>query len=152
MPVPVRSIAPRPGELSAGWRVVFGIGWGAVVLALAAVWKASRIVGLATWWLGPQSEPRSIAISLAPFAVALLCVGAAIRNVRRLPWIGAAGALALLAVALGDVGRFTDLALVELAIAVAAMALSLASSAGVLHPVAPGPEAGSETGAGEPRR
>lgn len=145
--VQVRPIVRRAGELTTGWRIVFIAGWVAVVLGIAAVWKASRIVGLSTWWLGPTAQPRLILISLIPFFVALLVVGVAVRNMRHLPWIGVLGAIALAGVALGDVGRFDGLALVELAVAAGALLISVASFAGVLHP--PRPAAASTTTSAE---
>ncbi|MEX0846915.1 MAG: hypothetical protein WD023_03975 [Ilumatobacteraceae bacterium] len=129
--VPMRD--PRPGELAPAWRVVFVVGWVGTMLGFASVWKSSRTMGLSTWWLGPSAEPRSIAVQLVPFVIPVLLVVAASRNARFLPYWGVLGSLALGAIAAGDLGRFQRLALVELAVAGAALAVSLASFAGVLR-------------------
>ena len=55
------------GQLTHTWRLAFGIGWAAIVVGNAAVWEASRVIGLSTWWLGPDSEPRLLLMQLLPF-------------------------------------------------------------------------------------
>ena len=92
---PPRSLGPvlivdqrRAGQLSSGWRAVFVTGWTGALLGIAAVWKASRIVGLSTWWLGPPAQARPIVVSAIPGLVALIVLIVGIRNVRGLPWIG----------------------------------------------------------------
>ncbi|HYN34051.1 MAG TPA: hypothetical protein VES40_15610, partial [Ilumatobacteraceae bacterium] len=69
--------------------------WVGAFLAYLAVWKASEEIGIATWWLGPRSNPRSIPIRLVPFAVIAVFGMLASFNVRRLPWISLAGSGAL---------------------------------------------------------
>lgn len=135
VPASIRTRQAAQGQLSRGWQWVFALSWAAVVLAIAAVWKTSRVVGLSTWWLGPPAEPRLLLVELIPGTIALVVLVAGFRNVRHLPWIGIGGALALAGVALGDAGRFHGLALVEAAIALAALLLSTSAFAGVLHPI-----------------
>jgi hypothetical protein len=121
----------RPGELTAGWSVVFGLGWLSVAVALAAVWTASRQLGLSTWWLGPTADPRPIFVNVLPFVAPLLLVAAAMNRVRYLPWYGLAGAATIAAVGMGDLGRVRGFGVVELVIAAAAAAVSLASLSGM---------------------
>ncbi len=121
-----------PGRLVPAWRATFMVGWGGVVLALAGVWKASRTMGLSTWWLGPAADPRPFPVQALPFAVAAVVLVAATRHVRFLPLWGGVAALALAAIAAGDVGRFDRLALVQLAIAGAALLVSVAAVAGMV--------------------
>ena len=61
---------------------------------------------------------------------------ATINNSRRLPWYGLAAAAVGVAIAIGDLGTFRRLGLVELGIAVAAGAVSVASMAGRYRAVA----------------
>jgi hypothetical protein len=122
-----------PGQLSNGWRGVFLVGWGIVVLALAAVWRTSRTMGLSTWWLGASSNPQFVLVQVLPFVPPILMVVMASRGTRRLPWMGVVAALVLAAIGAGDIGRFDRLAIVELIIAVAAMFVSIASFAGLLQ-------------------
>ena len=58
---------PRAGQLTPGWRLVTGATWVMVFVAFTGVWKASRELGLATWWLGPIGEPRPVFVMLLPF-------------------------------------------------------------------------------------
>lgn len=121
---------PRPGELTAGWRTMTIVTWAAVFFAFAGVWKASVEIGLHTWWIGPRSDPQPVAVRLIPFAVAALVALAASYNVRRLPWIGIAGALGIAVIAAFDVVTSARLAAVEFAVAGAALAVSLTSLTG----------------------
>jgi hypothetical protein len=136
-PVSAAAVLPsrqaRPGELSSPWRVVFVVGWVGAILGFASVWKSSRTMGLSTWWLGPAAEPRSIVIQMIPFVVPVLLVIAGGRHARFLPWWGILGSLVLGGIAVGDLGRFQQLAAVELVIANAVLFISIASFAGLLH-------------------
>lgn len=127
----VATPAPRPGDLTSGWLVVFGLGWLAAAVAMAAVWSASRQIGLSTWWLGPPARPRPIFVNVLPFVAPLLLVAGALNRARHLPWSGLAGAAVIAAVGLGDLGRVRGFGLVELLIAAGAAAISLASLAGM---------------------
>lgn len=122
---------PRPGELTRGWAVVFGLGWLAVAVAMAGVWTASRQLGLSTWWLGPASSPRPIVVSALPFVAPLLLIAGAYNRARYLPWLGLAGAVGLAAIGLGDLGRVRGFGLVELLIAAAAAGVSVSAVAGM---------------------
>ena len=116
--------------MTRGWTLVFGLGWLAVLVGFAGVWTASRQLGLSTWWLGPAASPRSTFVMLIPFVPPALLVAAAFNRSRHLAWWGLAGAAALVLVGLGDLGRVRGLGLVELALAAAGAAVSVASLAG----------------------
>jgi hypothetical protein len=125
----------RAGELTAGWSVVFGLSWLAVGVAMAAVWNVSRQLGLSTWWLGPRSQPRPIFVMMLPFVAPALLAAAAFSRVRYLPHFGLAGAGVTAAVAAGDLDRVRGIGLVELLIAAAAAAVSLAAFTGMYRSV-----------------
>jgi hypothetical protein len=122
---------PRVGELSAGWRIVTGITWVLVVVALGSVWKTSDQLGLSTWWLGPRGRPNSLAVQLLPFLPAVLMVLAAINHVKHLPWFGLGASALVILTGLFDLDRVVGLAIVEIAIGVAAAIVSLVSLTGV---------------------
>jgi hypothetical protein len=129
---PVREArVPRAGELTAGWRLITGLTWMLVVVALGCVWKTSDQLGLATWWLGPRGDPHPLPIQLLPFVPPVLMVLAAINRVRYLPWLGLAASSLVVLTGVLDVVRFTGLGALEIAIGVAAAAVSLASLTGM---------------------
>jgi hypothetical protein len=99
------------------------------------VWKSARTLGIATWWLGPSSEPNLLVVQLLPFVLPVLMVVGATRGLRWLPLAGLVAAAASLAIALPDLADFESLALVELAVAAAGALISLASFAGLLRAV-----------------
>ena len=121
---------PRVGDLTTPWRAMMIATWGGVFLAFAAVWKASVEIGIRTWWIGPRSQPMPIVVQVIPFALAIAVALAATYNVRHLPWIGVAGALAIGIIAVFDVSRSWRLALVEAAIGVAALLVASGSFTG----------------------
>lgn len=116
--------------MTRGWSLLFGLGWLGVLVGMAGVWTASRQLGLSTWWLGPPASPRPLFITLVPFAPPALLAAAAFNRTRYLAWWGLAGAVVLALVGLGDLGRVRGFGLVELALAAAGAAISLASLAG----------------------
>jgi hypothetical protein len=124
---------PRPGELTPAWRATFIVAWGCVLVSIVAIGRTAWKMGLSTWWTGPRFEPRFLPILLLPSLVAAVLIVLAARNVRFLPYWGILGAIALAAVATGDVGRFDGLAAAEFAVAGAALLVSLASFAGLLQ-------------------
>jgi hypothetical protein len=130
MSAPVR--VPRPGELSVAWRTTVLAVWVGIVLVYASVWRTSRTMGLATWWLGPSAEPRLLLVQLVPFYGPVLMVLLASRPTRHLPLIGLGVSAVGAAVALGDLGRFDRLALLQGVAALAGALVSVASFAGVV--------------------
>ncbi len=119
------------GQLSPGWRLAFGLGWAIVIAGLAAVWETSRVIGLSTWWLGPDAEPRLLLFELLPFYGPIVVMIAAISNWRYSPYLGIAVALVGAAIGLGDLGRVRWIAVVELVLAGGALCISVASLAGM---------------------
>jgi hypothetical protein len=118
-------------------------------VAYTAAWKVSRELGLATWWLGPISQPQPFFVMLAPFAAPAVMVVLALNNARRLPWYGLTASLVGVAVGLADLDHVRRLAYVELAIAAAGAMVSVASFSGVYRAVPAGP-AGAVTPSGPP--
>lgn len=154
--MPFASRTPRPprvGELTATWRITLIITWILVFLAYMGVWKASEELGIGTWWLGPRSSPQPLLVRLLPFFVVAFFGILASYNLRRLPWIGVGGAIALAAIAVPDLSRQIGLALVEFALAGAVLVVSLAASTGRFRappPVAAGPEPPQQAPTGPP--
>lgn len=121
----------RPGQLTLPWLVTTAALWALVFLAMTGVWKASQELGLATWWLGPFSDPNGLTVRLTPFLAPTAMLIAALAN---LPWLPLGGVLAGLATAgigLFDLGSVPRLGVVELAVGAAATAFSLASLSGM---------------------
>ncbi|MBI5090003.1 MAG: hypothetical protein HZB15_14365 [Actinobacteria bacterium] len=130
---------PRPGELTAAWRGTFIVGWGCVLVAMVAIGRTAWKMGLSTWWTGPRFEPQLLPVLLIPSLVSVVLIVLAARNARFLPYWGIVGAIALAAIATGDLGRFDGLAAAEFTVAGAALLVSLASFAGVLRRADPDP-------------
>jgi hypothetical protein len=123
----------RPGNLTPGWSTVFWLSWVGVAAGLVTVWYSSRVTGLATWWLGPEVEPRFILVTLLPFAAPIALSVLALSHRRWLPYWGIAGSIATAIVGLVDLGRVRGYGVVELVLALAGLAVSLASFAGLLR-------------------
>jgi hypothetical protein len=130
---------PRPGELTPAWRATFIVAWGCVLISMVAIGRTAWKMGLSTWWTGPRFEPRFLPILLIPSVVAIVPIVLAARNARFLPYWGIIGAIALTAIATGDLGRFDGLAAAEFCVAGAALLVSLASAAGILQRADPEP-------------
>ena len=127
----------RVGQLTPVWRLVFGIGWAAIIVGLVAVWESSRVIGLSTWWLGAEAEPRNLLFNLLPFYAPLMVMFAAISNWRFAPYFGMAAAVIGAAIGAGDLGRVRWISVVELVLAGAALCISVASLAGMYRPATP---------------
>ncbi len=112
------------------------IAWVGAFLAYMGVWKASEEIGIATWWLGPRSNPQPIWVRLVPFAIIAVVGILASYNVRRLPWISLGGSIALAVIAAGDISRSGGLATIEFAIAGSVALVSLGSFSGVCRAAA----------------
>ena len=126
---------PVAGQLSPGWRLAFGLGWAAIIVGNAAVWESSRVIGLSTWWLGADAEPRLLLIQLLPFYGPLLVTAAAMSNWRYASYLGIVVAAVGAAIGLGDLDRVKWIAVVELVLAGAALCISVASLAGMYRVV-----------------
>ena len=128
---------PQPGQLTPGWRLTVLVAWVLALLAWCAAWKTSRELGLSTWWLGPSAEPRPFPVLLLPFVPIVAMIAATLNNVRRLAWYGLLASAVGAAIAVGDLGRVVRLGLVELAIAAATAAVSVASLSGTYRSATP---------------
>lgn len=124
-------LVKHPGQLSPMWRFTFGLAWAGIVACQAAVWDASRIIGLSTWWLGADAQPHFVLVQLLPFYGPILVTVAAISNWRYAPYLGMGVAAVGAAIGAGDLGRVKWIAVVELVVAASAMCVSVASLAGM---------------------
>jgi hypothetical protein len=126
-PVVYLTRTPRAGELTPGWRVITVLTWVGVVLAMATVWNTSVQLGLSTWWLGPRGEPQPRLVQLSLFVGPVLMILGTINNARWLGWCGLVVSGVLAGYGFGDLGRVTQIAVLELIIAGVAMGVSIAS-------------------------
>ncbi|MEM8748112.1 MAG: hypothetical protein AAGF91_15530 [Actinomycetota bacterium] len=138
----------REGSISFAWRAMLGIVWGAVLFAFAAVWQASVQIGIATWWLGPRSDPNPSVVRLLPFALAFVVLAAIAYDVRRLLTVSGAAAALIVLGCLADLDRSVGLAVTEIAIGVAVGLTTVAATTGRIRavPVAEQPETPSAAG------
>jgi len=131
-------VPPRlVGQLSPGWRLMFGLAWAAIIAGQAAVWESSRVIGLSTWWLGADAEPRFLLLQLLPFYGPLVVTIGAISNWRYVSYLGIAVAVVGLAIGAGDLGRVRWIAAVELVLAGSVLLISIASLAGMYRRLQP---------------
>ena len=105
--------------------------WALVFVAWSGVWKASRELGLATWWLGPISAPRPLVVMLLPFVAPAVVGVLALNNARRLPWLGLGAAVIAAVIGVVDLSYVRRLGIVELVVAACGAAVSLASFTGM---------------------
>lgn len=110
---------PRVGELVTAWRVALVLAWAGAFLGYMAVWKASEEMGIATWWLGPRSNPQPVVIRLIPFVVTATFGAISSFRFRHVSLLSIGGAVMLGVIAVPDFSRSVGLAVVEVAIAVA---------------------------------
>ena len=125
-----RLTATPGGSFTTPWRVVVVATWVMVIIAYAAVWKTSEELGIGMWWLGTRSDPSMALIRLLPFAVAAVPAVAAAYNLPWSWWASLGAAAVLLLVAVPDFSRSTGLALLELAIALAALLVTASAWTG----------------------
>lgn len=116
--------------LTSGWRLTMLAVWISVIVGLAAVWAASRQIGLSTWWLRPDVSGVPPAVRIAPFAAPTVMVLLTLASRRSLWRFGIAGGVVTTAVGVGDVGRVTGLALVEILLGASGIAVSAAAWTG----------------------
>jgi len=138
-----RPRGPQPGQLTPLWRVATAAVWILAFVAWSGVWKASRELGVATWWLGPDGDPQPIVVSLLPFVPPLVMVVLALNNVRRLPLYGLLAAAVTAVIGIIDLSYVRRLAIVELVIAAAGAAVAIAGFGGTYRPAASTPPAAS---------
>jgi hypothetical protein len=133
----VESPPKRAGQLTPTWRLLFGLGWAAVIVGNAVVWETSRVIGLSTWWLGADAEPRLLLVQLLPFYGPILVTAAAISNWRYVPYFGVVVAVAGAGIGAADLDRVRWISVVELTLAGAALCISVASLAGMYRRATP---------------
>jgi hypothetical protein len=129
--MPARTV--RAGQLTVAWSRFLLVTWLFGIASFIAIWVSSRNTGLSTWWLGPETEPRFIVINLLPFVAPVIVCLACQFALRRLPWIGIAGALVTAAIAVGDISRVPGYAAAEFIVAAGGLLSSSACFAGVLR-------------------
>jgi hypothetical protein len=122
-----------PGQLTSGWSTVFWIGWLLIVASFIAIWYSSRVIGLATWWLGPATDPQLILVNLLPLTVPIALAVAGFRGARWLPWWGLGGAAFVAVIAAFDIRTVPGYAVIEFGLAAAGLCISVASFAGVFR-------------------
>jgi hypothetical protein len=127
----------RAGQLTPGWRLATLATWALAFVAWSGVWKASRELGLATWWLGPISAPRPLFVMLVPFIAPAVMGVLALNNARRLPWLGLGASGIAGVIGIVDLSYVRRLGIVETVIAVAAAAVSVASLTGMYRMASP---------------
>ena len=110
--------------------MVTALVWAGVFVALIAVWKTSTELGMTTWWLGPLGDPMPAVVRMLPYVPPTLMAVIALNNVRFVPYAGLAASAILFAIAAADLGRVPRIALVELAIALAGLLVSVAGFSG----------------------
>lgn len=115
------------GQLTHGWRLTALTSWIAIAVSLAAVWAASRQIGLSTWWLRPGSP---VVVSIVPFIAPGIMVALVLAHRPHLWRIGIVAGVASVAVGLGDLGRVTGLAMVEMLLGACGIAVSAAAWTG----------------------
>ena len=134
-PVPRAEQPKRAGQLTPAWRMVFGFGWSGIIIGYAAVWETSRVIGLSTWWLGADAEPRLLLVQLSPFYGPILVAVAAALNWRYAPYLGIGVSVLGAVIAAADLDRVQWLAVVEFVLAGAGLCISVAALAGMYRPV-----------------
>jgi hypothetical protein len=120
----------RPGDLTFAWRFTLMFGWIAAFFAYAAVWQASVQLGIATWWVGPRSQPTPTMIRMIPFIMTIVAGLLTVYNVRRVSFLSLGTAFGSLLIAVPDLSRSVGLAAVEIMISIALIVVSAASLTG----------------------
>ena len=124
----------RPGQLADGWRSLFIAGWAGVFVGFGCMWQAGRVAGIAPWWLGPQTNPRSLLLIALPFVPPLVTIGFALAKSRWAVYVGLLAGLVSMAIALGDL-EYPGLAVAEAAVGLAGFVISVACLGGRMrHP------------------
>jgi hypothetical protein len=122
---------PAVWSLTSVWRTAMLVAWIGVVVGLATVWFTSRTLGLSTWWLGPETAPRLLFVSLVPFVLPVAATVLVIGNRPFTPFAGLLAAAATAVIGAGDIDRVPGLAAIEIALAAAGALVSVASLAGM---------------------
>ncbi|MHB1090649.1 MAG: hypothetical protein ACYC06_02940 [Ilumatobacteraceae bacterium] len=122
---------PRPvTQLTRTWRNVTAASWLVLGLAVLALAISSRTLGKPTWWLGPQSNPRFIALWATPFLAPIASIIASLRFSRWATQVSLISSVALAIVAVFDLRTTPGVAVGEFILAGAGVLITLASLAG----------------------
>jgi hypothetical protein len=119
----------QPGQLSPRWSLAFGLGWVAITLGMAAVWHVGWQLGQGTWWAGPRGRTPVTAplVMLIPVSMVL----ATWMQWRNLPIFGVIASFGIAVIGVLDLGDRTGLAVVQLALGLAGVMISIAARAGM---------------------
>ncbi len=128
--LPTAPAGTRAGDVTLTWRMVLLLGWLAAFFAYAAVWQASVQLGIATWWVGPRSQPTPTVIRMIPFILSIAAGLFVLYNVRWLSQLTLALAAGSLLIAIPDFTRSVGLAVVEVIISGALLVLGLGALTG----------------------
>ncbi len=101
--------------------------WVAIVAALGIVAGASEVIGRQVWWLGDDERRAPIFVVVLPAIAPLVTVLAAANNRTWVPYASVVATLTTLLTAWGDRHRSPGAALVELALGVAGLLVTIAS-------------------------
>lgn len=122
-----------PGSLVPWSRVANLMVWAGITVGLAMVAHSSSVTGLGTWWMGPPGHQTNVLTIMLPFLVPLGMLILVLSWSTRVPWFGILGSVLLGAVAVADISHVKGYALVEGALAVCGLVVSVASIFGRYH-------------------
>jgi hypothetical protein len=88
-------------------------------------------MGLSTWWLGPQSNPGPIVVTVLPFVLPAAATLVALAGHWRAPLLGIIAAASVAAVAIADIGDAPAFAAIEGTLAIGGLLVSIAATTGV---------------------
>ena len=117
--------------LRIGWARVGLATWTGVTIGMIAVAVTSRTVSKPPWWLGASTSPAPLYFTAIPVIVCLTPIIVIALRRRTSPLIGCVCAVALAVSALLDVSNTPGVAVVQSALALAALAGSVALWAGI---------------------
>lgn len=121
-------------RLTPGWSNVLATAWAGVCLGLGVVAISSRRMGLSTWWLGPETNPGPIVVTVLPFVLPAAATLVALAGHRRAPLLGFVAAAAVAAVAVADASQVPGFAAIEGVLAIGGFLVSLAATTGIERP------------------
>ncbi len=119
-----------PGELAPGWKSLFIAGWVGVLIGFGCIWQAARVVGVAPWWLGPETDPRLFLVIALPFIAPVITIAVAAAGSRWAVYAGLVAGVTSMAIALGDLADYPGLAAGEAVIGLAGLLITVACFGG----------------------
>jgi hypothetical protein len=124
-------VRPTRLGLRIGWARVGLATWAGVTIGMIAIAVTSRTVSKPPWWLGASTNPAPLYFTAIPVIVCLTPIIVIALRRRTSPLIGCVCSLALAVSALLDVSNTPGVAVVQAALAVAALSGSVALWAGI---------------------